>query len=149
MKYLLLIIVVKYYLYYMLPNFLIKISIKVLIYLQILKYRDSSRQNFKVYKIIIAPCCFAMMPVHTSVPKASTLFHIFPCSTCMYFQEAKLYQLFLFDSGYKPQRYLLQCYFNFPIFIFCYFKGISVNRSKSVLEKEVTLWTHLKLYHKQ
>ena len=55
MKYSLLIIVVKYYLYYMLPNFLMKISIKVLIYLQILKYRDSSRQNFKVYKIIIAP----------------------------------------------------------------------------------------------
>lgn len=49
----------------MLPHFLMKISIKALMYLQKLKYRDSSRQHFKVYKIIIAPVFLTMMPVHT------------------------------------------------------------------------------------
>lgn len=77
MKYSLLIIVVKYYLYYMLPNFLMKISIKVLIYLQILKYRDSSRQNFKVYKIIIAPVVLLWCQCTLQCPKPQLFFTSF------------------------------------------------------------------------
>lgn len=77
MKYSLLIIVVKYYLYYMLPNFLMKISIKVLIYLQYLNIGIALGKTSKYIKSSLPPVVLLWCQCTLQCPKPQLFFTSF------------------------------------------------------------------------